>query len=143
MWKRPEVIGEEEERRCGQDARAPVLREDSSATLDTRLLGLRLFIFSVSVFQNFSFYPSGWDKYWYRQKISEKSFGPCLSLICVCPLNTHNAGFQGSSGQRRGRGAARPHRPTGVEEVSRKMRDTAGGTPALPLKKRLHYPLPH
>jgi hypothetical protein len=32
-------------------------------------------------------------------------------------------------------GAARPHRPTGIEEVSRKMRDTAGGTPALPSEK--------
>jgi hypothetical protein len=29
-------------------------------------------------------------------------------------------------------GAARPHRPTLIEEVPRKMRDTAGGTPALP-----------
>jgi hypothetical protein len=29
-------------------------------------------------------------------------------------------------------GAARPQRRTGIEEMSRKMRDTAGGTPALP-----------
>jgi hypothetical protein len=43
---------EDEERRCGQDARAPVLRADSSPTLDFRLLDLRLFIFGfqLSVF---------------------------------------------------------------------------------------------
>jgi hypothetical protein len=41
--------------------------------------------FRISEFQRFSFYPQGWDKCWYRQKISEKSFGPCLSRICVCP----------------------------------------------------------
>jgi hypothetical protein len=41
--------------------------------------------FRISEFQRFSFYPQGWDKCWYRQKISEKSFGPGLSRICVCP----------------------------------------------------------
>jgi hypothetical protein len=29
----------------------------------------------------------------------------------------------------------KPLRPTRIEEVSRKMRDTAGGTPALPSEK--------
>jgi hypothetical protein len=69
------VSREDEERRCGQDAHAPVLRADSSSTLDIRLLDFRLFIssFQLSVFC-FLFYPQGWDKCWYRQKISEKKF---------------------------------------------------------------------
>jgi hypothetical protein len=36
-------------------------------------------------------------------------------------------------------GAARPHRPTLIEEVSRKMRDTAGGTPALPYEEAAFF----
>ena len=68
-------------RRCGQDARAPFFRADSSPILDFRLLDLRLFIFSfqLSVFC-FLFYPPGWDKYWYRQKISEKSLEEILDF---------------------------------------------------------------
>jgi hypothetical protein len=64
--------------------------------------------------------------------------GPCLFVIHDPFLTASlgdlpNLAVNPSSKRRR----CGPHRPTGVQEVSRKMRDTAGGTPALPFNMRL------
>jgi hypothetical protein len=81
----------------GQDVPATVkMRARCPRTLfESRFisdLGLSTFGPSALHFQNFSvsafrFYPMGWDKYWYRQKISEKIFQPLSIPHSRVPLN--------------------------------------------------------
>ena len=59
----------------------------------------------------------------------------CLQVFCLPSVHLRNqwSNIRNERGERR---AWRLESAATIEEVSRKMRDTAGGTPALPLKKR-------
>jgi hypothetical protein len=109
-----EIIGAASPRRptgdgLGQDVPATVKKRARCprSRIESRFISdFWTFDSSFSAFQHFSvsafilrFYPTGWDKYWYRQKISEKKFRSLpiqhfrVPLKHAAPLPSSHFGF--------------------------------------------------